>query len=185
MLSQILEKFGVWNYITIGGLRIDFADYVGLTSTRLEPIMASTNPAVAGHVWLCAPPFHIVDATVGYQEYSRGEAQYILHPILAEFVEDAGYEFEDLIDEDAVIEITMQLGKIPNLDDLYNLHPRLRERMSKYRPVTVNQKDVALTYIPIGVSAPDMPLEQAISLSLSGKGPQELFEEFKAEQTQD
>lgn len=184
-LSRILEKEGIWNYIAVGGLRIEFSATVGLSPTRFEPIMASTNPAVAGHVWLCAPPYHVVDIAVGYQPYSRGEAQHIDHPIIVENVEAASYTLEDLMESDAVRETSESLGRTPILDDLYRMVPGLRERIAKYGPFSVRQQDATFSYFPIRVSAPDSPLEQARNLTLSGRGPLELYEAFRTAQALD
>lgn len=69
MVNKILEELGIWSYSILGSLTI--ADPSLSNPTHFW--MFDEKP-LAGHVWVVAPPFEIIDVTLKAQPYERGEA---------------------------------------------------------------------------------------------------------------
>ena len=55
------------------------------------------------------------------------------------------------------------------------------ERAARFGVSEIAFDRVTLTYIPTGITVPDMPLEQITCLCLSNKFPRDLYAEFLAE----
>ena len=62
VLSRTLESGGVWNYVVKGALTIEFPKNSGYGKTYFWPI--DIAKVAAGHVWVCAPPYSIIDLTI-------------------------------------------------------------------------------------------------------------------------
>lgn len=69
MLTKMFEIEGVWCYAAKGSLTVSAPDLGEPTHFW----MIDDEPA-AGHVWVVAPPFEIVDVTLKGQLWQRGEA---------------------------------------------------------------------------------------------------------------
>lgn len=178
-LSRFLERQGIWNYVVKGALTIRFPDGSGVPTSYFQPIMATDNPAMAGHVWLCAPPFRIVDITITQQPYDRGQDCFLTEPILAEAGSAAQVETADMIEEEAVSQFAAHYGRVPTLRDLQSMCPDAFSCMKKYGVIEIAKNNAVLKYIPCGISAPDAQLEESRGLCLSGKYSSELYEAYQ------
>lgn len=180
VLSRFLERQQVWNYIATGALTLEFPPNSGIKRKHFSPIMLRGNPAVAGHVWVVAPPFKVVDLTVSMQPYEYGEEKYLSGVLLAETGESIEIEAISLYDTDVIDDFVARRGAPPTLRDVRAYDPMLLNRIARYGPVGVTVGEVRLKYVPCAISAPDSPLEDARNLCLSGKYPGDLWREFEA-----
>lgn len=178
IISRLLEKEGIWNYVIKGGLTIGFDRNTGLATTYCTPIMTHDNPAVLGHAWVVAPPFRVVDVAFSYQHYTCGEEKYLRGYIAEENVERATLQVKDLIDMDAMKLHVKQYGRLPTMQDIKMLFPALFSRIEKYGIFGVKLPQARLKYVSCAVSFCEAPLEEVANIKLLGKSPIELYKEF-------
>lgn len=179
VLSGILTREGIWNCMMMGGTRVEFQPSTGLEPRYMQPIMESSNNAKAGHAWVYAPPFRVVDVTIDLQPYARGESQFVTGPLLDEAPVDANYTIDDLVEEDARRFFLLQRKRRMTLDDVYRHDPGIRARISKFGCFSSSLPKAKITYVACAVGAPDAPLEEMRNLILKGKLPHVLYKEFK------
>lgn len=180
VMSRFLEQQGIWNYIVKGSVTIDFVGRLAVPTQYLWHFVGPTNPAKAGHAWVCAPPFKVLDLTVFLQKYRRAEdatAQEEARGFVA--IETANKEpVEFSVSEIVEPEFVAAFGRLPTLDELKNFDSSFKLASEKLLPFNVDTELAALKYIPCGVTAPDLPLQEMKNLRLSGKYPIDLFDEF-------
>lgn len=177
-LSRFLEKQGIWNFAVRGGLTIEFSKETGLESLHFCPIMEHSNPAKAGHVWVHAPPFPVVDLTVALQPYRGGQGQYLQGAVVAEDVGRGSVEWPDLFDPDCVPSFVVSRGRLPTLPDMEAMSPGLLARIQRLGVYTVRLHHATLKYVTCAVTAPDSPLEAMTSLRLKGFYPKDLYADY-------
>lgn len=179
VLSRFLERQGVWNYVVKGALTIVFPPGANLKPRHFCPIMATGNPAVAGHAWVCAPPFRVVDLTVALQPYEHGEEHYLGDMLLEEAGVPVSVTAADLFDPNPAYHL--RYGRpFPSLDDAKRECPALFKRIDRYGALEVTRGQTCLRYFATAISASDTPLETARNLQLSGKWPIDLWQDFES-----
>jgi hypothetical protein len=174
-LSRMLEREGVWNYPVKGATSLVFEAQSGLARRSFEAILTSANEAKTGHVWLCAPPFRVVDVTIKHQQYYDHASDLIPTIILAENPERSSVELWELVESPAIDEFEKEHARQPTLDD----YPDVMESIRKFGSYRIYTPAVNLNYIFIGVFPSDGPLEQETDLCLSGKHRAKLYDEYK------
>lgn len=174
VLSRFLRDLGIWNYAVKGSLRVDFPD------GREEPtyfaaVVPPHNPALAGHVWIYAPPFQVVDVTATLQPYQRGELASVDGPVLAEEVVEGHYNLADLFDME-LLEAPSFYGVPPTVEVFRRQQPELFSRILKYGVHEVSAGGWSLTYVACGITAGEpVPLAEMKNLILSERNPADLF----------
>ena len=81
-LSRILEKEGYWNFVVKGSLTITFASTSRIPNRYFWSV--DQGDFVAGHAWVFAPPFKVLDITIRQQGHTRHEREYLPDSVLAE-----------------------------------------------------------------------------------------------------
>lgn len=178
IISQILERLDIWNYVVKGGLAIHFNRIKGLSPIYLAPVMLRTNPAVLGHSWIVAPPFRVVDTTFPFQPYPPEYSQHIQGMVLEKEVTDSEPEIYDILDMDSVQFFKLSKGRNPNMNDAHGLLPHLKVSFKKYGVFKVKKDETTLKYTSCGISTSDGTLETISNITLCGKSPIELYREY-------
>jgi hypothetical protein len=147
----------------------------------MHPRNRARTGAVTGHAWVCAPPFKVIDLSFAIQPYSPNEQRYLNGYVLAEECEGPpeATTVNDLMDNEVRQELTLALGRLPNMTDLPRVAPDLRDFMADFPSCKITKDEVHLKYIPTRISAPDRPLEGMRNLELRGRYPAQLYEEFQ------
>ena len=161
-----------------GGMRVDFPD-AAQAPTYFAPIVPDNRPQTDGHVWVCAPPFGIVDVTATLQPYARGELRDVVGPVLEESPARGTYDLEDLFDREL---LTSPAARgVPRSLREFRLHqPQIFERIARYGVHEVRAGQWRLTYVACGVTLSDpIALEEMGNLTLSGKKPDALMRELR------
>lgn len=165
--SRILERHGVWNYIVKGALTINYPPQYSIPTSYFWPV--DNNDAKAGHVWIVAPPFRVVDITLKLQPYTNKKIPQILPDIvLAKDGSSTNIEPIDIVARHVQRDLTMFQG-VKQGQMIATVNPELPKFFNVFPPLKVNQLGVEMKYIRCAISASDEPLEEIKSLTLSGK----------------
>jgi hypothetical protein len=176
---RFLEREGIWGLVAVGSLAVEFVAPPG-GRRFLHHFMHPSNPARAGHAWLCVPPFEIVDLTVNAQGGFKPDERKLLAPVFAEEVVDgASIRLEELAEPELRALFRVNRGRDPVLEDFADNELREYWRYSPARVVTTST--ARLKYIECGVIAGEgVPLEQMTNLELNGRHPGALHADFLA-----
>jgi hypothetical protein len=179
-LSRILEAEGIWNFLVKGALTITYSPQTGFTKHYLQALMDQDNSAKAGHVWVCAPPFRVIDVTMSLQENTPAGAEKYLPPyLIEEQVTPAEVDLEDLAQKGFCSQFENEVGEILDLAKLYVLHPRLKAALSRFGVFEVRKLNVSLKYCCCATTACDTPFERMKTFCVSGKYPWDLYNDYK------
>src|SRR6266511_283621 len=177
LLSRFLDRLGVWNYVVKGGLVLEFSATTGISPTYFWPIMAPGNPAIAGHTWVCAPPFKVIDISASAQPYRHSESAYISGYIAEENptpVPARSVSVVDLLDSDVRNPFIRDHGRLPTMDELGD--------GAKWIPLLgafqVSRPNVTMRYIGTAVGASDVGIDKKKYPTLSGLSPADAWNEF-------
>lgn len=173
-LSRILEKEGYWNYITKGSLTINFAKKLGINPKYFWSI--DFGDFQAGHSWIVAPPFSVVDSSLGQQPFKEGENKY-----LADFICSQSDRTESIKEIDVMSPDASRFLDINGIKEnrLEACKPNMNSFLKIFKPIVHKEnEDFSLKYVTTAISAPDQPLEKVGTLKLSGKLAVEIYNEL-------
>lgn len=174
-LSRILEKEGIWNHIVFGSFTIDFPKDSPFSKRHFCTVVSNSSPVVtAPHAWVYVPPYYVVDLTAKMQPYSSGEGRYLPKIVLGKDVKPYVPKAEDLIHENVLR--TLKLLRVK--DPISSVCPSFNTFNNFFPAVSISADEITLRYIPVGISAPDGPFEEAVSLILNGKYGHEIYNEI-------
>lgn len=157
MLIKMLELQEIWCYGVNGALTIESPELA--SPTHFWPL--DVIP-VAGHVWIVAPPFEVVDVSLGCQAYSRGEDRFLPPYILAETGKRVVCSAEDYCSSDVLRRAREQYGPLPK-DIHLRLDPHLKRRGDYFPSYEIESGAATLRYCAGGVSVSDAPDLHAIT----------------------
>lgn len=172
-LSRILEKEGYWNYITKGSLTINFSETFKINPKYFWSI--DFGNFQAGHSWIVAPPFSIIDSSLGQQPFKEGENKY-----LSDFICSQSDVTEPVKEIDIMSPDASKFLDINGIKDnrLEACKPNLNSFLKIFKPIIHKEnEDFSLKYVTTAISAPDQPLENVGALKLSGKVAIEIYNE--------
>jgi hypothetical protein len=174
VLSRILDKLGVWNFPVFGSLTSTYPAESGIPQGFYWTVDHSIIDA--GHAWLYAPPFTVIDITFGRQYYNPGLERYHPETVFSKESTDVPVNIEDICSSSILMEMDAQ-GLPWNLEGLFTTHPHF-EPFFKMFPRTVVTKDGAEhKFVPVSIGPTEIPLEEMSELRLCGKFGHEIFEE--------
>lgn len=171
-LSRILEQEGFWNYIPKGSLTIDFP-----VATKVQKKIFYTVDSGkfdAGHVWVVAPPFTVIDLSIKQQPYQDKAAEYLPNFICSTSEIETKANDSDIICPEVIAYMKMQ--GINN--SMNHIKPNWNEFLQRFKPIAVKENNVMLKYITTAISAPDMPIEKIETLRLSGRITIEIYNDI-------
>jgi hypothetical protein len=173
-ISRMLDGEGVWSFVVQGSTKTEFDVSLGLEAqylwSRDEDI--DFPGGYAGHAWVVAPPFVVIDFTAAHQRWRNGEGRHITPSgVLQEF--------------GSAQVVRPQLDLIhPNpLERPSNhalIHPELQELWAKLPPVEIRGNSVRRIYQPDGITFSDAPLERLPRPSFGGLSPIQFYREVLA-----
>lgn len=180
ILGRMLDRLGIWNYAVKGALAIVPPQHFADSPTIFGAIDLGLTSACAGHVWLVAPPYRIIDVTVSLQAYRQRELEYLPTLVLSEGGQPITPRPTDLFDVSAADYIRTRHGRDPTMKDIACYEVGLLERIQQLKPLAVPHSGAELRYIPCAGTALDGPLEAARNLVLSGQMPIDIFNKYIA-----
>jgi hypothetical protein len=175
ILARILEKQGVWCASIKGSCTIEFPPSSNEETTYFWSV--DYGEFAAAHSWLFAPPFNIVDITIGEQAYSGKKKKYVPKLILEKGGADSIAEIEDVISPSAVSDLKMQ--GVPR-NRLFEYAARQMEEVQRFFPVKVieSSKGARFKFCPVAILASEEPLEGLSNMSFKGKTPHKLYKKY-------
>lgn len=172
MLMKMLEAQGIWCYGMNGALTIESPELP--SPTHFWPMDVEK---VAGHVWLVAPPFEIVDVSLACQLYRRGEEKFLPTHLVAETGKRVICSAEDYCSSEVLLRARLQFGAV-SADMHVRLDPSLKRRLAFFPSYEIKLGTATLRYCAGGVSASDAPDIHAItSRRWNGRLAGEMYEQ--------
>jgi hypothetical protein len=177
---KILERLGIWCHMVGGSLTIDFAPETGLATRYWAHIFG--NPDAAGHAWITAPPFTVIDMTIGRQPSTEQIKPYVPEYVMTmEAGPVAGVSLEDLLDINLEREMRRGGYRIPTIHELMRQQPHIAAMMTTFRPFSVSYPKATLKYFPCRPEALKERFEEARTHCFSGRNVPQLFADMMAE----
>lgn len=173
ILSRILEKEGLWNFAVKGSLTIEFPAPSNIGKRYFWSI--DTGNFLAGHAWICAPPFNVIDLSLQQQPYSANEVEFLPDYVIAENMDKAKSDIYDVISPE-VINNLLASG-IPLEHQLEHVNIETPTFIKVFPAHSISIKNTTLKYIPIAGLANDGPLETITNMSFQEKSPLQVYEE--------
>lgn len=174
LLSKILEVEGFWNYIVKGALTLIYPQESDLGRRYYWP--HDFTKAQAGHAWVSAPPYSVVDITLKHQPYEEGEEKYLPDYVIAEGEEETIVEPDDIFSPEAKIFLRRNKGIIES-KLLPNGDPELAKVISVFKPYLIKYHSVEMKHITVAIAAPDTPLEE-VNTCLKGKNGYAIYRDI-------
>ncbi len=167
ILAKILEKEQLWNFAMVGALAVEFPTPMHIPNSYFY--MHDINKT-AGHVWLYAPPFKLIDLTLKFQQYLPNQKRGIAR--LPGIALEKGLEF-----------YTPQIKEIcsPEFRSIYkinNIPKGIEMFQNTFHPFKINYKNAVVKYIPCGITASDGSLEENTSIQLNGRVGIEIYDQL-------
>lgn len=172
ILSRILDREGIWNCCVKGSLTINYP-----RDSNINPHYfwsADHGQFVAGHAWLFAPPFTVVDITVKRQPYELEEALYLPDTVFCEDKTPVSVETDDIVSPSARGEMLAH-GVPPDMH-LTVAARYVPEIFESIPPILVRSAQGAvLKYAPVAIHAPDCSLELMRNMKFGDLWPGQLY----------
>ncbi|HIF5585231.1 TPA: hypothetical protein ACX3CS_004735 [Vibrio parahaemolyticus] len=173
ILSRILEKKGVWSCCIKGSTTINFPENSGEETTYFWSV--NNTHAAAGHAWVFAPPFSIIDITLKQQPYTGNKKLFIPEIILVKDTEKAHSKVEDIISPEARLYLQMQRVPENKMFDVAASQLKLVQSSIPACKVTID--DTSFTYSPVAVFATDGALPVMSNMHFKGKSPYKMYQQ--------
>jgi hypothetical protein len=177
VLSRILEREGIWNYIVRGALNVAFPTEAGFEPSAFWAVdRPSPTAPDGGYFWVCSPPFHVIDLSVGVLQYPRPVVHLVPRLILGDAAEECEALAGEILSPAAIADIREEgLSLEEGLD---RLAPEYRSRFAPDFPAhVVRREGTQFKYIPTGVLVAEEPLEQLHHFTSKGRSASQLYDQ--------
>lgn len=171
VLSRILEREGFWNYIVKGSLTVSFPNDSGIGDRYFWSI--DHGEFSAGHAWVVAPPFGVIDLTIKQQERDYNESKYFPEFIMAEELSPDLAKVEDIISPE--VRQMLQLQGLNSHNMISKINPVLEKVLETFKSGSLIEGNTKFKYIPVAFGAPDCPLEDMVGISTDGMSAIEMY----------
>lgn len=175
VLSRILDLENVWNYVFKGSVTIEFPTYSNIIKKYFWSV--SYGDFKAGHVWVVAPPFKIVDLTIHQQPYKMNEEKYIPTTVLQRETSISDLQLSDIISPEVMQLLISTVGR-NHLKILNTINTRLIPFYDFFQVENFIIDETKFKYTPFGISASDVALKDITSLKLNGMSGMEIYNDL-------
>lgn len=129
----------------------------------------------AGHAWVYAPPFSIVDITLRQQPYTGTKKQYIPEIVLIKKGMKAVSTVEDIISPE--VRILMQSQRIPKSLMLDYGASELKLIQKTFPAQLIEFSETKIKYSPVAAHASIESLPDMSNMEFDGKSPYEMYKQ--------
>ncbi len=159
MMTRILDRLGVWSFAIHGCLTLE------VKSQKLWRGFATCDDidfegGLAGHTWVVAPPYRIVDPSLILQHFDGDPIQPFVPATLLCSTDFKAVtpDVSDVVAARVRKRHALREGRFdPRLH--HRLEPRLRQFGQMFPTREVANGELLLRYVPIAVRLTDVPLE--------------------------
>ena len=173
VLSRILEREGFWNYTTKGSLTITFPKNSGLEKKYFWTV--DNGEHSAGHSWVVAPPFTVIDLTLKQQPYKQNEQKLVSDYICSEQKIEASIDEIDVISPSILLDAEMQGFTGNKLKFVSTNFLNISER---FPALQIEKENNFYKYVTVAISASEDPLETITTLKLSNRIGIEIYNDL-------
>lgn len=159
MMTRMLDRLQVWSFGIFGSVVLE-VPALDLRRTIHTIAFKGASRKVAGHAWVCAPPFLVVDFSLALQHWDPPIARLIPDVVLAESQASAVHaSVEDCV-SDGVRALFAQTEGWPDPFLHHRLDPRLAGFHQRFPARDVMVPDLQMRFVPVVVQQPAERLEQ-------------------------
>jgi hypothetical protein len=172
ILFRILEQEKIWSCCIKESLTITFPRIAEIDTTYFWSV--DHGNFVAGHAWLRAPPYTVVDISVRQQSYRGNEAKYIPDRVMATDTRPAIVDVNDIVSPSVRREL-LAYG-VPPHQHLQKVAPLIPDIFDAF-PATVvsGLNGASLKYSPVAIHAPEDKLPDMENMVFRGLTPWQLY----------
>jgi hypothetical protein len=177
VMSRILEREGVWNYVVSGALSITFPSDSGFEPFSFYSLEVRQERAVdCSYHWVVAPPFQIIDIAIQACKYPN-PCNHLLPKIVWENnAEPTVAELGDIFNPKGVKQITDAGMSMDEALDRYL--PYYRGAFAdSFPPRLVNRMGTQLKYVPTDILVAEQSLEQFKCFKSRGLNAAQIYAE--------
>ncbi len=176
IIGRMLDKLGVWNYVSKACMTIRYPDGSALKPSYFFGI--DTGNFSAPHAIVVAPPFYVIDVTAKYQQYTANQTDYIPAKVLVDDFHEGAWGYEDLASP--AIRNLAAMQRMSLQEYVQHRHGNMLE-VSRLLPARVAPSMTAdhatITYINVAIGACIELLEGITGYQPCGRSALKIFEE--------
>ena len=175
VLSRIMEREGYWNFAVKGSLTITYPKSSGIGKRYFWSV--DEGEFVAGHAWVYAPPFDVVDITVKQQPHEVGESKWLPDRVLATNAALAEPTVYDILSP--VVRGYLLSHGVPESHQLEAVNPTMVRFLEAFNTYQILEHQTSLKICACGSRrAPDCPLEEMVGISIEGMSAMQMYEDL-------
>lgn len=171
ILARILERKGIWCVCIKGSCTIKFPESSEEETTYFWS--ADHSKFTAGHAWVFAPPFSIVDITLKQQPYTGTKKNYIPEIILIKDAEKTSSTIEDIISP--AVRLQMKAQGIPKHQMLHYGASEMKLIQETFPAQLIVINDTNFKFSPIAVHASIEALPGMSNMQFNGTSPYDMY----------
>ncbi len=176
VMSRMLEREGIWNYVVRGTLSLGFPAGSGFApySFWSVGVDGGTN-GECGYKWVYAPPFRVIDITIQAQDYPCPVTHLLPKTVLEKDTEAVAGDPAEMLSPAAVDEL--RRAGLSLEEGLDRFAPTFRSRFAPDFPAQAfSRGGVRFKYVPTSVIAADESLEQFQGFVSKGRSASQLYD---------
>ena len=181
--GKIFEELNIWCVTMCGSLTVELGS--GLNKSVRHWAHVSEPPVgsnAAGHAWLVAPPFNVIDMTIGLQKNTTDIQQLLPNEIIEEktkYVEKV--TLRDMLNVDLEMKLRLSGHPIPTIEELLDEVPDYARVLKKFKPFSVCTENALLKYFPCAVNVLVERFDFVTTHCFSGQTASELLSKMQRE----
>jgi hypothetical protein len=173
VMSRILEREGIWNYVVRGALNVAFP-----AGSGFEPVSfwaVGVRAGQHGCHWLYAPPFQVVDFAIQVRRYPCPVTHLLPRVVLGNDAEQTASDPAEILSPTAINEIRESGSSLE--EGLDRLAPGFRDRFAPdFSTCAISREGTRMRYTPVAVVAPEESLEEFKKFSSQGRSAIQLYD---------
>lgn len=175
VLSKILEREKIWNYVVVGAFSVSIRIDGRWQSHSFFPFDVRTVDAA--HAWVVAPPYCIVDLTLRQQRYPGPAAAYLPDCLLTTYTFGADVTARDVCSP--ALLLGLHLKGFSDDEILDRAFQSFKQFSSVFPPEVMQTASATLKYVPTRIITPEGDLDRLHALTINGKTPEVLYQRLR------
>jgi len=177
VISRMLEREGIWNYVVHGAASVAFPPGSGYEPHGFPAVNAKRGMIKSpGYTWVVAPPFWVIDLSIQTQDFPHPVGHLLPRLLLEKDVEPADSSPEELLTAAAIDEIQQEGLSLQEGLDRYA--PGFLDRFSIDFPAcTFQRAETQFKFIPMKVVTTEESLEQFKAFTSKGRSAMDIYEQ--------